>query len=144
MDVATITAAQARELRRAVLRPDAPPEQNIYPGDDDPASLHIGLYDQGALIAIASVLNQPPQGDADPGAWRLRGVAVRENYRNRGLGAGLLEICIAYASESGGSFIWCNARAAARTFYERAGFVVASEPFEVAASGTHVVMQKTL
>ncbi|MDQ6929891.1 MAG: GNAT family N-acetyltransferase [Candidatus Eremiobacteraeota bacterium] len=144
MDVATLTAAQARELRQAVLRPNVPFEQNIYPGDDDPASLHVGLYDDGVLVAVGSMLNQPPQGEADPAAWRLRGMAVAEKYRNRGLGARVLEICIAYASESGGSYMWCNARAAARTFYERAGFLAEGDPFEVAASGPHYIMRKIL
>jgi predicted GNAT family N-acyltransferase len=40
--------------------------------------------------------------------------------------------------------VWCNARTPARTFYERAGFVVASEEFEPRDIGPHFRMELAL
>ncbi len=40
--------------------------------------------------------------------------------------------------------MWCNARSGARTFYERAGFCVEGEEFEIAGIGPHFLMAKPL
>ena len=140
MDIETITAAQARPLRHAVLRPYGNHEDNAYPGDDDPDALHIGLFHSAVLVATASVLHQAPPGAIDVGAWRLRGVAVHESYRNHGRGAELIAIAIAYVNEAGGTTLWGNARREARNFYEREGFHVEGELADDPVSGGHYFM----
>ena len=144
MEVRNITAQQARPLRHALLRPGHKIEESIYPGDDDPSTLHLGLYDGDALVGVATVLNQARPGTTNPNSWRLRGMGVHESYRNRGQGTKMLEICIAYVSEADGDEFWCNARVAARTFYEREGFEAEGERFDVPASGPHYLMVKKL
>ena len=62
----------------------------------------------------------------------------------RGAGSAVLAALIDYAREQGAERIWCNARIAARTLYERAGFVVASEEFEIKGVGPHYRMELTL
>jgi predicted GNAT family N-acyltransferase len=37
--------------------------------------------------------------------------------------------------------VWCNARTPARSLYERAGFTVASDEFELPEIGPHLVME---
>jgi hypothetical protein len=37
--------------------------------------------------------------------------------------------------------VWCNGRRSARTLYERAGFVVASDEFETPHTGPHYRME---
>jgi predicted GNAT family N-acyltransferase len=37
--------------------------------------------------------------------------------------------------------VWCNARVRARSLYERAGFTVVSEEFDVPEIGPHLVME---
>lgn len=146
MEVRSISAEQARPLRHALLRPGHKIEESVYPGDDDPSTLHLGLYDGETLVGVASVLNQSPPGSNNPNSWRLRGMAVNESYRNRGQGTKMVEICIAYVNEADGDEFWCNAREAARTFYEREGFRAQGERVEATASGrgAHYRMVKKL
>lgn len=144
MEVESIPAKRARPVRHAVLRPTAPAADNIYPGDDEPGTFHAGLYDGAELVAVASVFNEPPPGEEDPDAWRLRGMAVLPNYQNRGYGTKLLEICIAYVNESGASQLWANARTGAKKFYESEGFKPEGEIFDVPHSGPHYFMRLRL
>ncbi|MCW3019870.1 MAG: family N-acetyltransferase, partial [Solirubrobacterales bacterium] len=46
-----------------------------------------------------------------------------------------------HALAAGAQRIWCNARTPARRFYERAGFGVISEEFELPMIGPHLVME---
>ena len=144
MEVYPVTAAQARTLRSAVLRPGLPLELNVYDHDDDPSAFHAGIFDGPALIGVASVFNESASGESPTTQWRLRGVCMLEPYRNRGFGEKLLEVCIAYAGEADGSEIWCNAREQARPLYERLGFAVEGERYDDPQSGPHYRMRKIL
>ena len=74
---------------------------------------------------------------------QLRGAATREGHRRAGIGGTLIEAALAAWRETPPVLrpLWCNARIAARTFYERHGFVPISEPFEIEGVGTHIRMQ---
>ena len=53
--VKSIEAAETRPLRQIVLRPEEPPEHNIYPGDDGGADYHAGAFLDGLLVGVASI-----------------------------------------------------------------------------------------
>src|SRR3954464_13003044 len=93
-DPANITIRPARldeifELRWQTLRPGLPRETANIPGDEDATTRHFAaLSAANELIACTTFLrsdldNQP--------AWRLRGMAVRSDHQNRGLGSRLLQ-----------------------------------------------------
>ncbi len=142
MEVRSLSAEDVRPLRHALLRPGAKMELSVYPGDEDPSSLHLGLYDGETLVGIATVINVPRPESESPNSWRLRGMAVHQTYRNRGEGTKMLEICIAYVNEADGDELWCNGRVAARSFYEREGFTIQGEQFDVPISGPHYLFVK--
>ncbi|HYE74824.1 MAG TPA: GNAT family N-acetyltransferase [Blastocatellia bacterium] len=132
-----ITAQEARTVRHAVLKPDRPYEEIIYPGDDDPSTLHLGLVEDNQLIGVATLILDacPVNGQAND--WRLRGMATLERVRNRGVGGLLLSRCIEYAREQGGSRVWCNGRTLARRFYERHGLQPVGAEFINPHTGPH-------
>jgi ribosomal protein S18 acetylase RimI-like enzyme len=68
-------------------------------------------------------------------------MATDAGARGRGLGGAVLAALIEHAREHGAARVWCNARTPARAFYERAGFHVTSEEFEIAPIGPHFVME---
>jgi GNAT superfamily N-acetyltransferase len=142
--IEAVSAAAVRPLRQAVLRPHQRAGELVWAGDEDPAALHAAAFDGEALLAVASVVPAPHPRDPRPGDWRVRGMATRPEARGRGLGAALLERCLEHARAHGGARAWCNARTPVIAFYERAGFLVEGEPFELPAIGPHVVMTKTL
>ena len=78
-------------------------------------------------------------------AWQLRGMAVDPALQGAGIGAQLLlaaEQSVRDDSPTG--LLWCNARVPAVRFYEKNGWTVVSEQFEVPTAGPHVKMIKRL
>ena len=69
-------------VRHAVLRPNLPIQTAYYEEDDRPGVFHIAERDDGAVVACASFYPEPLDGEP---AWRLRGMATLEAYRNRGI-----------------------------------------------------------
>jgi predicted GNAT family N-acyltransferase len=97
------------------------------------------------LIGVGSILPDPREDASQPTSWRIRGMAVREDMRGSGMGGTILQALIDHASaQSLPAEIWCHARANARSFYVRFGFVLESDLFDVPHLGPYVLMIKTL
>ena len=142
--VRSISAAQARPLRQAILRPHQPLEACIYEADDDPSSAHFGAVADGRLVGIASIYRQREDGSRDPFVWRLRGMATLEAVRGQGYGVALIEVCVRHAQREGGMRLWCNARTTVAGFYRGVGFREKGEEFDLPGLGPHVVMELEL
>ena len=71
--------------------------------------------------------------------WQVRGMAVEPELRGQGLGTAVLAAILDHVGDEG---VWCHARIAARSLYERHGFVVDGEPWDDAVAGTQVVMRR--
>jgi predicted GNAT family N-acyltransferase len=114
------------------------------PLDDHPLAHHVATYLDGEVVSVGSVLPDPPPwspGRSD--AWRVRGMATRAAHWGRRYGQMVLSDLIAHAQGHGGSLVWCNARVAAFSFYERAGFAARGEIFD-AEGVEHIAMWRTL
>ena len=141
MEVRPVGADDVRPLRHSILRPGQAWEDTTYPGDHDPATVHLGAFEGERLVGIASLYREPRPGAADRAdAWRLRGMATAEDARGRGAGRALLAACVAHVAAHGGGELWCNARTPAAGFYRAAGFSMLSGEFEIPGIGPHVVM----
>lgn len=141
---AAVAAEVVRPLRAEVLRPGRPSAELIYPGDEAPDTLHAAVLLDGEVVGVASVMRYPHPRAPLADDWRIRGMASRPELRGRGIGAALLASCEAHGRGHDGVRIWCNARAGARGFYERGGFSVEGECFEIAGIGPHHLMVKPL
>ncbi|MBA2339708.1 MAG: GNAT family N-acetyltransferase [Pyrinomonadaceae bacterium] len=144
INIHSISPEETRPLRRAVLRPDQSPEESIYPGDDAPDTLHLGAYLNGETVGVASLYHEPPPGEDDETAWRLRGMAILPQLQRQGYGKALLERCLAHVSAQGGITLWCNARTTAAEFYRASGFEVIGEEYELPGIGMHYMMRRRL
>jgi GNAT superfamily N-acetyltransferase len=142
--VESASAEAVRPLRQAVLRPHQRPEDLVYPGDDAPGTLHAIVRDGDAIAGVATVSREDHPRDPGDGDWRVRGMATTPGSRGTGVGAALLEACVAHARAQGGRRVWCNARTPARGFYERAGFAAEGEEFEIEGIGPHYLMSLAL
>ncbi|MBA3438948.1 MAG: GNAT family N-acetyltransferase [Pyrinomonadaceae bacterium] len=129
IEIREVSAEETRLLRSAILRPQQPNEESIYPKDDAPDTLHLGAYLNGELVGVASVYNEPPPSETNGDAWRLRGMAIRTDVQRRGCGRALLERCIDDVRARGATRLWCNARTTAVGFYQALGFSVQGEEF---------------
>lgn len=139
-----VPPATVRPLRGEVLRPGQPAEQLAFAGDEEPETLHAAVLLDGDVVGIATVMREPCPRIERAHAWRLRGMATRPDVRGRGIGAALLGRCEAHVRDQGGRLLWCNARVGACRFYERAGYTVAGERFELPQIGPHYLMSKEI
>lgn len=139
-----VAVEEVRPLRQAILRPHLPPEYSVYAGDEAAEALHLGAFVDGRLVGVASALHEARPGEADAGAWRLRGVAVLEPFRGHGVGRRLVEACVAHARAQGGTRLWFNAAARARVFYERMGFKVEGEELVSPETGPYYFMWREI
>ena len=135
--VRKIPIADTRPLRQSVLRPHQTLEE--LAAHEPARALAVGVFDAGELISVGFVAP-----DGEEGAWRVRGMATAPAARGRGAGAAVLDALVSHAREQGATRIWCNARTPARSLYERAGFVVASDEFELPQIGPHYVMERNI
>jgi predicted GNAT family N-acyltransferase len=144
-----VTIRQARcdeiiDLRHRVLRNGLPRETACFSGDDDAQARHfIAMDDAGTIVGCASVIPNPWQGAP---AWQVRGMAVDEGFRKRGIGEALLraiEQSVA-ATSNAPCKLWCNARTPAVDFYRRHGWEIASDEFVIETAGPHFKMTRLL
>lgn len=138
-EIRPIRAEDTRPLRHLVLRPQQPPETLVYPGDDHPLSLHVGAFEAGELVGIASVAPEACPLMPDSAAWRLRGMAILPRAQRRGYGAALLQACVRHIQAQAGTVLWCHGRTSALSFYRALGFTPHGEEFLVPATGPHYV-----
>jgi len=132
LDLVAITEVWA--FRDEILRAGLPAGDSVYADDQSADALHIGAFEDGHLVAVSTICRDS-SGQHSSQAWRLRGMAVKPECRNCGVGTTLARYCIAYAERSNAKFVWCTARMSALTFYQSLGFAMAGEPFLRAEMG---------
>jgi len=140
--VARVDAADTYPLRQRVLRPGRPPGAARFAIDDDPSTASFAARTpDGEVVGTAVVYPAPcPWFPDRPRAWRLRGMATAPDRRGRGIGAHVLRAALAHVNAVGGDLVWCNARAPAQRFYERAGFRTHGAPWDDPEIGPHIGM----
>jgi GNAT superfamily N-acetyltransferase len=130
-----ISLAETRPLRHAVLRPHETLESLAR--HEPSNAFAVGVFQGEALVAVGFVAP-----DGEKGAWRVRGMTTSPGARGNGAGSAILETLVGHAVARGASRVWCNARTPARPLYERAGFRVISDEFELPEIGPHFVMER--
>jgi GNAT superfamily N-acetyltransferase len=139
--VREVAVGQILELRHRVLRAGLPAEAAHFSGDEAATTKHLAAMIDGRVVGCATILLNEWEGEP---AWQLRGMAVEEHYRSQGIGKVLLDAAERIATESGTAIMWCNARVPAVRFYQKHGWAVVSDEFEVPSAGPHVKMIKRL
>jgi ribosomal protein S18 acetylase RimI-like enzyme len=132
--VRPVPLEQTRALRQAVLRPHQTVEELAAHEPAD--AFAVGVFDGEELVAVGLVGRE-----GGPGSWRVRGMATARQARGRGAGTAVLGALVRHAVAQGATRVWCNARTPARSLYERAGFTVTSDEFELPEIGPHFVME---
>jgi GNAT superfamily N-acetyltransferase len=137
MNIRNISLSETRRIRLEVLRPGRPASEVAYPGDESALAEHLGAFEAGRLVAIATFVPEACPGVDGVDAWRLRGMATVPSARGRGLGGQLLTHGVARTLRLGASLIWCHGRTSARTFYERHEFRAVGDEFVTPHTGPH-------
>lgn len=130
------------DLRWRVLRAGLPPDSARFDGDQEIETRHFAARAGGSIIGCCTILQRPWEGRP---AWQLRGMAIEPKWQGRGVGQKLLGEVEHYVMAHPHSLqLWCNARVPAKGFYQRLGWNVESDVFEVPTAGPHVKMTRRL
>lgn len=131
--------ADAFEIRREVFVDEQDVDEDIeYDGRDD-ESIHFVITDTETDIP-AGTARLRTTGD---GTGKPERVAVRQAYRDEGLGRRLMELIETEAREKGCERSLLHAQTHVIDFYRGLGYEVTSEEFEEAGI-SHVEMEKEL
>lgn len=144
MTVSLIPVEATHPLRLLVLRPGGTLDDTKFAGDTAPLVFHMGTYRDGACISVGSFL---PEAHPDLHAlrpYRLRGMATHPDHQGTGAGSQLINAAVEYLKEQGCDLLWCNARLKAVPFYERQGFVVHGDLFDIGGIGPHYLMHRAV
>ena len=138
-----ITTEETLDLRSRVLRNNAGLDKCVFPTDATEHNFHLGRFEDHKLVSIATFFPEDYPERTGIG-FRLRGMATDPALVGRGYGADLIKFAINELRSANASYIWCHARSSALGFYEKLGFEVISEEFEVPEIGPHFVMIKII
>jgi GNAT superfamily N-acetyltransferase len=130
LTVVEISAEDAHDLRRRVLREGTPSDEVRFEQDAWPATFHLGARDAaGALVGIANFFPSPTPWRDGHKAAQLRGMAVETGRQGTGIGRQLLDAAMERLRTAGFEVLWANARDTALPFYRRLGMDVVGEGF---------------
>jgi GNAT superfamily N-acetyltransferase len=134
-------------LRQRILRVGLGIEEARFPGDENSTTLHAAVFDHDSVISCATLMLDAWEGGRP--AWRLRGMATDSNRQSQGIGGALLDYLIDWAITDPPisqriRIFWCNARVPALAFYQRLGWIVDSEEFDIPTAGPHRRMFRQL
>jgi hypothetical protein len=143
--VRPISVNEALVLRHKVLLPHLPSADDcVLAGDHRIDALHLGAFEEGQLIGVASFLSESLSQLPDPPHRRLRQMGVVAERRHCGVATALMGQGIQVLSGQEVSWIWCHAREAAYGFYKKVGMVFVGSTFDVPYIGAHRIMAISL
>lgn len=147
--VTDVVVEQARleeviDLRHEVLREGQSRSSCYYPEDTYKHTIHFVAKLEDKIVGSASVYKEKHPDFSLKQSWRLRGMAVLDEFQGQAIGTHLLETCINHAIKMKGDVIWCNARNNAVKFYKQSGFKVIGDEFELPDIGPHFLLAKNL
>lgn len=146
IDLRCVPLEDILPLREAVLI-QGTGRDPVFAGDNEASTRHIGAFAGTLCVGCLTAILKPWEGEP---AWQVRGMAVAEGWRGRGVGASMLDyaeralIAGASVTPRRALLLWCNARLPAVGFYERQGWQAMSPPFEIAFVGPHVRLLKRI
>jgi predicted GNAT family N-acyltransferase len=130
-----VDAAATYPLRAQELRQGRPLEID---GDDAPYALHLAArLDGGEIVGVVRFHPRDCPWRAAEAPWQLRGMATDPRVRGLGAGRALVAAGLTRVVQRGADLVWCDARADAVGFYERIGFSIVTDEYDLRPVGPH-------
>lgn len=137
-----ITTKEVFSVRHPVLRKAKPIESCAFEGDNNASTKHFGYFINSNLVGVASIYVKNIDCFTTKNQFQLRGMAVLESYQNLGIGQKLLKYIESEIENREQNILWFNAREVAVGFYEKLGYEIFGNSFEIPNIGKHFVMYK--
>lgn len=139
----SVEASEILDIRLAVLRKGMRIEDCHFEGDNDNSTCHLVAKDHTKAVGCCSLMKKD-WSEYENLSYQLRGMAVLEPHQGRGIGAELLRAAEGIVRDKNAELIWFNARIGAVNFYQKFGYEIVSDEFEISGVGPHVKMLKRL
>ena len=144
IEIKKITAFESIIVRHPVLRPGRPIESCHFDGDDLLSTSHFGLFLENQLAGVISAFKAQNKLFSEENQYQIRGMAVLSEFQKKGFGEQLLQYCENEIRLKSGNLIWFNARETALGFYEKSGYEILGDPFEIPDVGPHYILFKVI
>jgi predicted GNAT family N-acyltransferase len=143
LSIKTTEASAILKVRLDILRKGMTLDDCHFSGDNNPESIHFAALDNDKIIGCCT-LTVNPQSAIKNSYYQLRGMAVLDNYQGMGVGQKLLHAAEAKLIKLGNKVLWFNARTSAVGFYQKYGYQVLGNEFEIEGVGPHYKMFKEI
>lgn len=139
-----ISAQDTYSVRHPVLRKGKPITTCHFDGDDLATTSHFGFFADQELVGVLSLFKKTNTLFLEKEQSQIRGMAILENQQKKGFGEALVQHCEKDCISKKVPLIWFNARIQAVGFYQKLGYTIKGNPFEIENIGEHIVMFKKL
>lgn len=143
-EIKLIQALETYPVRHPVLRTGKPIATCRFEGDDLETTQHLGLFANHQLVGVVTLMESTHALFQEKKQFQMRGMAVLNEFQGKGLGARLVEKAEQFVQNQACEILWFNAREIAVPFYQKMGFKIIGEPFDILEIGKHFVMYKIL
>ena len=144
IEVKEIKSRNTIGILHLVLRRRKLIEVCSFEGDNLPTTKRFGVFFDEKIIGVVSVFKNINGNFAAQNQYQISGMAVLEEFQNKGFGKLLIEKCELSILEENGKLIWFNARENAVAFYERLRCFRIGTIFNIDNVGFHYLMMKKL
>ncbi len=140
-EVKLITPKETYPLRLEVLWPHLDRlDQCGIDVDEVDGTFHVGALKNGEVVAIGTFLVQQNEKFNEQKQYRLRAMASSPTVRGENYGKKVIDFALEKLQNEGVELLWCDARKIALGFYEKMGFEVTGDFYEVRNIGPHKLM----
>lgn len=120
MQIEEIDYGQVLALRHEVMYPEH--DINFVKLDNDANGIHVGIREQGDVIAVVSIFLEGRD-------IQFRKLATKESFQHKGYATSLIKWILAYAKEMKLNKVWANSRVNIYPLYEQLGFAKTDKTF---------------
>ena len=108
--------------------------------DEVEGTFHVGAFKNGEVVSIGTFLIQKNDKFDYEQQYRLRAMATSSKVRGEGFGQKVIDFAVNELKNRNEKILWCDARKIALGFYEKMGFTIIGDYYEVPKIGPHKLM----
>ncbi len=112
--------------------------------DDLESTFHVGTLKNGELVSIGTFLAQRNEKFEEKYQYRLRAMATSPKVRGENFGKKIIDFALEELKNRNVELLWCDAREVALGFYEKMGFTIVGDFYEIPIIGKHKLMYKKI
>ena len=134
-----------KELRYEVLWPhkNSSSDCTIEP-DSAESTFHIGATMGNEVVGTSTLIIDINPNFEEQNQYRLRAMATSPKIRGTRTGVAIVNKAIEELQKRNVKLLWCDARLIATGFYEKLGFKIKGDVYEVPNIGPHKLMYKEI